>query len=70
MREETVEGGRWEDAISIKRNSKLKETAIKKKQKKIRSEENKMHNGGEIKKDTTRKKEDERMNLGFEKGQK
>ena len=50
MREETVEGGRWEDAILIKRNSKLKETAIKKKQKKIRSEENKMHNGGDIKK--------------------
>ena len=35
----------------------------------MRGEENKMHNGGD-KKDTTRKKEDERMNLGFEKGQK
>ena len=54
----------------IKRNSKLKETAIKKKQKyeakriKCTTEEIKK------KKDTTRKKEDERMNLGFEKGQK
>ena len=24
MREETVEGGRWEDAMTIERNSKLK----------------------------------------------
>ena len=59
-------GGRHIDQEKFEVKKKLQ----LRRNKKIRGEENKMHNGGDKKKDTTRKKEDERMNLGFEKGQK
>ena len=59
-------GGRHDD----RENFEVKKKLQLRKDKKIRGEENKMHNGGDIKKNTTRQKEDERMNLEFEKGQK
>ena len=48
----------------------VKEKLQLRRNKKIRGEENKNAQRWRYKKDTTRKKEDERMNLGFEKGQK
>ena len=59
-------GGRHNDQEKFEVKKKLQ----LRRNKKIRGEENKNAQRWRYKKDTTRKKEDERMNLEFEKGQK
>jgi len=70
MREETVEGGRWEDAMMIERNSKLKRKLQLRKNKKYEAKRIEGTTLKIYKKNTTRQKEDERMNLEFKKGRK